>query len=58
MPNMQAFRQSLSANTNSPNQRHSQLAHLTHVKRDQILALASELTWYIWNEEPDPSGAQ
>lgn len=46
--NMQAFHKSLSANAKASDPRRTQLASLTHVKRDQILALTSELTWFIW----------
>jgi hypothetical protein len=53
MPNMQAFHQSLSASPKASDSRHTQLARLTRIKRDQILALTSELTWYIWEAEQE-----
>ena len=55
MLNMQAFHLSLSAAAAAPAPRQDRLAALTRVKRDRILALTSELTWFIWSEEQDES---
>lgn len=55
MLNMQAFHQSLSVAPKVSDRHREQLASLTRVKRDQILALTSELTWYIWNEAEEPT---
>ena len=56
MLNMQTFHQSLATQAADPRRR--QLTRLTQVRREQILALTSELTWYIWNEEAEPEAAQ
>ena len=58
MLNMQAFHQSLSAAPRAANPRRDQIVSLTRVKRDQILALTSELTWFIWDAEEQPTAAQ
>ena len=58
MLNMQAFHQSLRSTTKASNPRQNHLANLTRVKRDQILALTSELVWNIWSEEPGASAPQ
>lgn len=55
MLTMQTFHQSLSAAPKATDPRRDQIANLTRVKRDQILALTSELTWFIWEAEEAPA---
>ena len=57
MPTMQAFHQSLSAAPKASDSRRKQLASLTRIRRDQVLALTSELTWFIWDAPQEAAPA-
>ncbi len=51
MEQMQNFHKSLSSSVETPSAQQRCLAPLTRLDRDQLTNLASEVVWFIWNEE-------
>ena len=51
MSNMQAFHKWLSSTHRTPNTYQRTLSRLTRVSRAQVLNIASDLIWYIWDAD-------
>jgi hypothetical protein len=51
MSNMHAFHKQLSATHRKPGARQRALIRLTQVSRAQVLNIASDLIWYIWDAD-------
>lgn len=49
MSNMQAFHKKLFSQTGTANDYQRRLFQLTRVDRAQVLNIAGELTWHIWD---------
>ena len=55
MSNMHAFYKQLSATRQKPSARQRALIRLTHADRAQVLNIASDLIWYIWDADQPTS---
>jgi hypothetical protein len=55
MSNMQVFHKWLSSTSERPNASQRTLSRLARVSRAQILAIASDLIWYLWDAEKPTS---
>ena len=56
MLSMQAFHEWLSSTDETPNIHHRRMARLSSISRVQIMEIAGDLVWFVWNA-PDVTSA-